>query len=436
MAKEQTDAVENQQDEQNTRTIFVTGADTGVGRVVTRALIKRGYKVTGTTTNGSQGAFEIRRDGALPVYPDLTRAGEIRSTLLMAKADVVVHLAAQAVNEIPQQKIDYARYVDILAGTQALAEAAQQTNVTRIIFPSFAFLYGDKHGEPTTETARLDTSNELFKAAAQAEQAILACGVPSYVLRAGFVYGGSSSGTQQLIDGLRRGQNVPSGTGMAGWLHEDDLANVILQLIEREAGDDEALATLLNIADDTPQSPNDFIYMVGNIIGVGKPSHGFAGGMLKNLFGSGNSLQDAVLRVNAAPDTSRIKSLMDWQPLYKSAQQGIEQMLLVWRAREGDPEEPAVAALPPIPDAAKMSREAVEAKYGDDAQAALETEAEEAPKEEKPKPAAKAASSDKPKPSAEGPTPWSESEAKREERRQAALARKAARAAKNAEQGG
>ena len=55
----------------------------------------------------------MRADGGIPAYPDLLRAGELRSVMLAAKTDVVINLAPQIANHLPQQPADWdARLID------------------------------------------------------------------------------------------------------------------------------------------------------------------------------------------------------------------------------------------------------------------------------------------------------------------------------------
>src|SRR3954471_9544613 len=83
--------------------VLVTDATGALGREVTRQLKAAGHRVTGTT-NGFENAVPVRADGGLPAYPDLMRAGEIRSILLSSKVDVIINLAPQAANHLPQQR--------------------------------------------------------------------------------------------------------------------------------------------------------------------------------------------------------------------------------------------------------------------------------------------------------------------------------------------
>src|SRR5688572_15105074 len=105
--------------------VFITGGDTGTGRALTRDLVRKGHKVTGTTTS-SEGAFAIRADGGLAAFPDLGRAADVRGLLQMAKTDVLVHVAASPLNDIPLAATNTDAAEAALAATDELVIAAGQ----------------------------------------------------------------------------------------------------------------------------------------------------------------------------------------------------------------------------------------------------------------------------------------------------------------------
>src|SRR5688572_125022 len=124
--------------------IFLTGGDSGVGLVLARELVKRGYKVFAAASKGTAGANRIRRVGAFPVYPELTREGSLRSAMMLARADVVVNCASQDFIGLPQYRIDYGKTAHVLEdGTEALVAAAGKLGIKRLIHLSAAYVYGN-----------------------------------------------------------------------------------------------------------------------------------------------------------------------------------------------------------------------------------------------------------------------------------------------------
>ena len=117
--------------------VLVTGATGALGREVTRQLSAAGHHVVGTT-NGYENAAIVRADGGIPAYPDLLRAGEIRSIMLASKTDVVINCAPQIANHLPQKPAHWdARLVN--EGVAALLEAAQAAEVKFVVHTSYAF---------------------------------------------------------------------------------------------------------------------------------------------------------------------------------------------------------------------------------------------------------------------------------------------------------
>jgi nucleoside-diphosphate-sugar epimerase len=184
-------------------TIFITNGTNAVGLSLVRQLVAAGYTVTAGTDLGSDGAFEIRAAGGVPVFPEMERASNLRSLMLMSKADIVVNTVLEVVNGLPQYLINWRDYLPMIEeGTQAVVAAAGQAGVKRLIHVSAAFAYGDQHGATVDESTHLDTSNPLFAAISQAEAAVLDGAIPGYVLRAGYIYGANARASRDIYEGL------------------------------------------------------------------------------------------------------------------------------------------------------------------------------------------------------------------------------------------
>ncbi|MCY4146581.1 MAG: NAD(P)-dependent oxidoreductase [Chloroflexi bacterium] len=381
--------------------VLVTGGDSGAGLAAVKALQAKGYRTTATASDAA-GALAIRQLGALPVFPDLRRASEISSILRVVEADAILHASAQAILGVPQMDVDYADAgARILAETQAVAQAAQEHGLKRLVALSA--------GQPGE---RLQT----------AESALQASGLRGFILRAGYVYGGNSCATTALAAMIKRSATPPSGGKPASWIHEDDLAAAMLRLLTSEMPDDGM--AILTAADDSPRTPDNFAIAMAQALGLGAPRFAKPG-FFSRL--RQPSARERLLAKENLLDSRDLREAVGWSPRHATIESGLEATTLTWRlndavraadyyeiyadeAAEAIAKRESGAGLPPPPvvAAAAPVQEAVAAAQPEPVKAAA------------------------PPPPSDGPTPWNEDEAKREERRRKALERRAKRAAKRA----
>lgn len=315
--------------------VFITGGTTGAGMSLASVLARQGMRVTAATDANPASAYALRALGVTPVFPDMMRMSEVRSLLQMAKVDVVVHLDTVTLNQAPQSSIDYeAHLADLVAEASVVAEAAAGAGVKRVIMASAAYVYGDQDGAEVDESAHLHPFNPLYKAMLNAEKAVLNSGVAAYALRAGFVYGGGSSGLQEIAELLKRGRAVLSGSGHAGWIHEDDLVAAVALLVTKDF-DDAGSSTIYNVVDDNPVTANAFMDAFGEAFGVGAPAK--SASVLNKWTVS--KIQRELLQDSAQPSNARIKADLGWAPQHAGQASGLERMLMSWRAAEATAQE-------------------------------------------------------------------------------------------------
>jgi nucleoside-diphosphate-sugar epimerase len=299
--------------------VFLTGASTPIGREVTRHLVARGHQVTGLT-QGSEGAAQVRQDGGLPVYSDMFRAGEVRSMLSVAQADVVVHAAALAMNGFPTRALAWDDRV-LTDATAALLEAAQAKAVKFFVYPSFAFLYADSHA-PVDENGKL-RRGEFFRPALKAEELVKASPVPHAILRFGTVYGPHDTGLKELGDSLRRSRPVVLEKGAANWVYASDAAAAIVAAVEKQPA-----GAVLNIVDNQPVSTSEFAGYLATAMGAQPPSAPNA--LLRSrLIGPA---QAAILGTDVRVSNAAAKAALEWSPRYADYRAGLDHALLGWRA--------------------------------------------------------------------------------------------------------
>ncbi len=402
----------------NQLSILVTGGAEDAGLATVRALLKRGHKVLATACT-SEGALALRLAGALPVYPDLGRASEVFSALQMAEADAVVHALPQFCGGLPHSGEAYAaRGAQLARYSKAVAKAAAKHGVKRIVSLSFGYLY--EAGHSAAVEGDHDSHDSVYAPMLAAEAALKDSGLNGYIVRSGYIYGGNNPSTVSLADAIMASQRLPVGALPASWIHEDDLAAALVTLLEADAAPDGI--QIVNAADDAACSPNDCAGAISAALGLGAPRFAAAG-----LFDTlrPKTLGDKLLGREVVISSRKLRDDFGWQPRHSSIEQGMEAASLVWRMRDAVNtddfynvyEDKAALAIENFAYDVAMPEPA----------AAVEAPSAVAAAAPTPAPTAERAAAP---PQSEGPTPWNEDEAKREERRRKALERKAKRAAR------
>lgn len=304
--------------------VFITGATGALGREVTRQLRAAGHRVTGATS-GSENAVLVRADGGIPAYPSLMRAGEMRSVMLAAKADVAVNLAPQLANHLPQVPAEWdARLMD--EGVEALLEASAAAGVKFVVHTSYAFA-----------GARSEVLDDFLEAVRAGERKVLKGSMPGCVLRIGYVYGAESPELLRVRETLMLGKAVDCGPDNthAYWINVPDAARAVVNaVLARPAG------AGLYVVEDQPVSPAGFLRCFAESQGLTPP------GRLPRyaLWAQPGKEQAALLSLNPhipAAQIAETKEKLGWSPRFASNQAAIDDMLLTWRAAAGAPAEAA-----------------------------------------------------------------------------------------------
>lgn len=293
--------------------VFLTGADNAVGHATTRQLSAAGYRVVSATV-GTQGARHVRADGGIPAYPDLLRAGELRSAMLAAEADVVINLAPQDANHATPGGAHWDARL-LTEGTAALVEASTAAGVKFIIHASYVFAGSDD-----------ESAESLIDVARTGEQLVLGGSVPACVLRFGFVYGADSPELIALRNRLKMGRSVPGGNphAHAHWIYAEDAAEAVMLAAQKQPA-----GAILTVVDGQPASPVEFMGYFAETQGFSRPASGSRPDLRALLLGE-TPVDVSALHVHA--NSADAQSLLDWTPRHKDYHQGIDDLLLSWRA--------------------------------------------------------------------------------------------------------
>lgn len=292
--------------------VFVTGATGALGREVTRQLRAAGHRVTGAT-NGYENAALVRADGGIPAYPDLMRAGEMRSVMVAAKTDVVLNLAPQLPNHLPQVDAEWDASL-MREGVEALLEAAKEAEVKFVVHASYAF--AGEHDE---------VLDDLLETVRDGEREVLTGSMPACVLRLGFLYGAETPELTSVRGAMLSGKTVDCGPADSHvwWLNVPDAARAVIAAMNASPA-----GVLLNVVEDQAVSPADFMAYFAESQGVTPPGRAsrFA------IWAQPSKMQTALMHLSPHISNAKAKELIGWSPRFASYKEAIDDVLLSWRA--------------------------------------------------------------------------------------------------------
>ncbi|MGQ9907818.1 MAG: NAD-dependent epimerase/dehydratase family protein [Candidatus Flexifilum sp.] len=300
--------------------VFIVGGMAGLGRELARALVGAGHRVSATCTT-ARGAAALRADGVLPVFPDIHHAGELRSAIQGTQSRVIVNLAPQSSNLPPQ--LNAAFDPDLAAHTRTIVSAAVDAGCEFFIHTSYAFLSGHVHGADADDV--LEPVSAVLDAARAAETVALSSSIPACVLRFGYLYGADSDELKRLAAALKGAGSVPAGEAhaRAAWLHHADAARAVALTIARRP-----VGQTLVVSDGHPAAPAEFMQYFASAQGLS-----LGGGLpLPFLSRTIKPTHQALMKLDAADVTPNAVEALGWTPRYADYRQGIDEVLLAWRA--------------------------------------------------------------------------------------------------------
>jgi nucleoside-diphosphate-sugar epimerase len=242
--------------------VFLAGATGVIGRRLVPLLLADGHQVTGMTRSVDR-AERIRGQGAAAVVCDALDAEELRSAVVAAQPEAVIH----ELTDIPS-KLDPRNYKKQLAatnrlrceGTRNLVAATTAAGAERLVAQSIAFAYAPSGEWVLDEQAPLALDSlapidDPVGAVAELERQVLDAG--GIVLRYGYFYG---PGTAFAPDGYyaelvrkRRFPVLGSGEGRWSFIHLDDAARATVAALERGS------SGVYNVVDDEPAPVREWL---------------------------------------------------------------------------------------------------------------------------------------------------------------------------------
>jgi nucleoside-diphosphate-sugar epimerase len=298
--------------------VFVTGASGAIGARLVPQLIDAGHEVVGT--HNSPASSELLRTlGAKPVMVDLLDPGAVRTAVLEAEPEAIVHEATALAN------VKFSRDMDKVAaktselrtkGTDALLAAAREAGVRRFVAQSVASFsrYARQGGPIKSEDDPLDpTPPAKFRRSAAAmvylERAVTDFG--GIALRYGAFYGAANDGTLEPVR-KRQFPIVGDGGGIWSWIHLDDAAAATVLALEHDG------PGIYNIVDDEPAAVREWLPVLAKAVGA-KPPRRFPVWLARLLAGEVVVVMSTEAR---GASNANAKRELGWAPRYPSWRTG------------------------------------------------------------------------------------------------------------------
>jgi nucleoside-diphosphate-sugar epimerase len=300
--------------------VLVTGANGFVGRSLCRGLQGEGHAVTGL----------VRQMGGCP---DGTRAwlynGKDFADLPSAwpsdlDVDCVVHLAARVhmMRDDAADPLAAFRQTNV-EGTLRVAKAAYQRGARRMVFVSSVKAMAEVDpGRPLREDDPLDPQDAYGRSKCEAELALIQfgkeTGLDVVIVRPPLVYGPEvRANFLRLMEAIARGLPLPLGAIAArrSVVYVENLASALV----RCAVDPRAKGGCFNVADDHAPTVTELVQSLGKhlqrparLVPVPASWLRFAGRLTGRLPQVERLIGDLRL------DTSRVHTVLGWQPPYSS----------------------------------------------------------------------------------------------------------------------
>jgi nucleoside-diphosphate-sugar epimerase len=172
--------------------IFLAGATGAIGRQLVPLLIAGDHEVHGTTRSPDRAEW-LRSVGAIPVVLDALDPDAVRSAIVAARPEVVIHQLTDLAGGIrPEDVVATSRLRQVATGN--LVAAMLASGVRRLIAQSGAWLYAPgpsphTEADPLFDPVANPTHRSLRGILAVERLTLATAGIEGTVLRYGFFYG-------------------------------------------------------------------------------------------------------------------------------------------------------------------------------------------------------------------------------------------------------
>lgn len=304
--------------------VFLAGGTGVIGRRLIPELLRAGHEVVATTRTADKPA-QLWNAGAEPVVLDALDTAAVRSAVVNARPDVVVHELTALAGSANLRNFDRAFAMTNrlrTVGTDNLLAAAAEAGASRFVAQSFTGWPNERTGSALkTEDDPLDPTpprgqRESLAAIRHLEGAVTNAPMPSVVLRYGLLYG---PGAWSDIVGAVRHRRLPViGDGAGYWsvLHVDDAVSATLAALTRGNGS-------YNIVDDEPAPVREMFPALAAAVGAPPPRH-LPVWLARPL--AGDALVSMMTRARGSSN-ARARRELDWTPRWSSWREGFRAAL-------------------------------------------------------------------------------------------------------------
>ncbi|EEA00980.1 NAD-dependent epimerase/dehydratase [Burkholderia sp. H160] len=296
--------------------VLITGANGFVGQTVSRALLRRGDRVTGVVRR-PQTAAEGAREWLLDTEDF---AGIDQRWPVALNCDAVIHLAARVhvMHETLTDPLAAYRATNV-EGSLRVAAAARRAGARRFVFVSSIKAMGEASaGRPIAETDEPAPSDAYGISKLEAERALFeygrAAGLEVVVVRPPLVYGpGVRANFLQLMNAVAKGIPLPLGavTARRSLVFVDNLADALVHC----ATDPRAAGETFHVTDGRDLSVPELARLLATQLNVPARLVPVPVGALR-LAGrlTGRSAQIDRLVGELCVDSSHIRECLNWYP--------------------------------------------------------------------------------------------------------------------------
>jgi nucleoside-diphosphate-sugar epimerase len=323
---------------------LVTGATGFVGSHIAEAMVKKGWQVV-TVARASSDTKFLDSLGVQIVRGDLTEPETIEKAMAGVKA--VVNSAAKVGDWGPVEEY---RKVNV-ESVALLLEACRRHPVERFVQISSLGVYEARDHQGTDETVSPPKQHMdgYTQTKVEAEDVVMGYhknhGIPTVILRPGFVYGPRDRTVlPRLIDKLRRGKirYIGSKTKRMNTIHVANIVAAVFLALEKK----EAIGEIFNITDDEEVTKQRFMETICTETGLTPPRKTVPYFLAKTVAGLMERIAK-LRRAKQAPAVTRAqvkfmgqnlhyscekaKTLLGYKPQVKFAE-GMKEMIAWWKA--------------------------------------------------------------------------------------------------------